>query len=353
MIILKKRFLLLFCFCFSLTALAQAIKGRVFDEKNKPLFGANIFLDGTSIATISNEEGYFQLSVLVKTNTNLVVSYIGYQSIAISSFSADEELKIVLQPSTNSLKEVVIKKERFTRKQMLKVFREQFLGDTKAGRKAIITNEEEIDFEYDEKYKVLKATSDKPLIIQNPVLGYKVTYEISDFIVQFHLLSIESKDVNKILFTGVSRFEETSSSPAIIKERMKSYRGSVLHFFRSMISDKLAENQFMLVKNKKIAEVKNNFSFKDNSGLIQVNLTDKPTKIVSKNALVDDKFYSYYQISFEKSKTSAITFLTPVFDIDQFGIHSNVNEILFAGEMSYKRIADLLPTNYGIEVEME
>jgi hypothetical protein len=347
---MKKISLLIFLFFVNIT-LAQTIKGRVFDEKNQPLYGANIFIDGTSITTISNEEGYFQLPVAVKINANLIVSFIGYQSVTISSYSAEKELKIVLQPSINSLKEVVIKKERFTRKEMLKLFREQFLGDTKAGRKAIITNEDVIDFDYDEKYKILKVTSDQPLLIQNPVLGYKVTYEISDFIVQFNSVSMDSKDVYKILFTGVSRFEEISSAPNVLKERMKSYRGSVLHFFRSLISDKMAENDFMLVKSKKIAEVKNNFSFKEVSDLIEVKVTSSSAKIVSKNALVDDKFYSYYQISFEKSRTSSVTFLTPVFNVDQFGIHSNVNEILFAGEMSYKRIGDLLPTNYGIEVD--
>ena len=238
---------MLFCFFFANITLAQAIKGRVFDETNKPLFGATIFLDGTSISTISNEEGFFQLPVIARINTNLVVSYIGYQSVSIASYNDATELKITLQPSINSLKEVVIKKERFTRKEMLKLFREQFLGETKAGKKAIILNENDLDFEYDENYKVFKASSDKPLIIQNPVLGYEVTYEISDFIVQFHSLSIKSEDVHKILYTGVSHFKEISNSKDVVKERMKSYRGSVLHFFRSLVSDKMVENDFMLV----------------------------------------------------------------------------------------------------------
>lgn len=347
--VLLKKLFTLFLLCCSSIVLAQTIKGRILDETNQPLFGANIYLDGTSIATVSNENGIFQLTVPSKINASLVISYIGYQSVTVDSYSATEDLQIKLQPSTNSLKEVVVKKNRFSRKEMLKLFREQFLGDTKAGRKAIITNEADIDFEYDEKYKVLIATSDKPLIIQNPVLGYEVVYEISSFVVEFHSLSIDSRDVHKILFTGVSRFTETDKTSKVINERLKSYRGSVLHFFRSLVSDKMAENQFLLVKNKKVASVKNNFIFKDNSGLKEVNLTDKPVQITSKNALVDSKFYSHYQISFDKSRTSAVTFLTPVFNVDQFGIHSNVQDILFAGDMSNKRIGDLLPTNYGIE----
>ena len=339
-------FILLGC---STIVVAQAVKGKVYDEKNQPLYGATIFLDGTSISTISGEDGFFQLPVLSKVNSNLVVSYIGYQTVTISAFTTDKDIEVKMVPSTNSLKEVVIKKNRFTRKEMLKLFREQFLGDTKAGRKAVIVNEDALDFEYDEQYKVFKASSDQPLVIQNPVLGYEVTYEISDFIVEFKTLSIKSVDTYRILFTGVSRFKETSNSKEVVKERMKSYRGSVLHFFRSLVSDKMVENDFMLVKSKKIAAVKDNFKLKDNLGLIEVKLNDMPMKVVSKNALVDEKFYAHYQISFQKSRTSAVTFLTQVFNVDQFGIHSNVADILFAGDMSDKRVGDLLPTNYGIE----
>lgn len=342
--------LILTCFlCCTALIEAQTIKGKIYDEKNQPLYGATIFLDGTSISTISGEDGVFQLPVLARVNANLIVSYIGYQTATITSFSPEKEVVVTLVPSTNSLKEVVIKKNRFTRKEMLKLFREQFLGDTKAGRKAVILNEDALDFEYDEQYKVFKASSDTPLVIQNPVLGYEVTYEISDFIVQFKTLSIKSVDTYRILFTGVSRFKETASTTDVVKERMKSYRGSVLHFFRSLVSNQLAENKFLLVKSKKVASVKDNFQIKDSEGLKEVKLINNPIQMVPKNSLEQPKFYSFYQVSFESSKTSGVTFLTQTFNIDAYGIHSNVNQILFEGDMSNKRVGDLLPTNYGIE----
>lgn len=345
---LKNLLMFILLGCSTIVA-AQAVKGKVYDEKNQPLYGATIFLDGTSISTISGEDGFFQLPVLSKVNSNLVVSYIGYQTVTISAFTTDKDIEVKMVPSTNSLKEVVIKKNRFTRKEMLKLFREQFLGDTKAGRKAVIVNEDALDFEYDEQYKVFKASSDQPLVIQNPVLGYEVTYEISDFIVEFKTLSIKSIDTYRILFTGVSRFKETASTADVVKERLKSYRGSVLHFFRSLVSNKLAENKFLLVKSKKAASVKDNFQIKDSEGLKEVKLINNPVQIVSKNNLEQPKFYSFYQISFDSSKTSGVTFLTPTFNIDAFGIHSHVNQILFEGDMSDKRVGDLLPTNYGVE----
>ncbi len=345
---LKKLFILVLC-CFSTIAFAQVVKGRVFDENNKPLYGANIYFDGTSIATISDEKGYFQLPVSGKINASLVFSFIGYQSATLFPYPLDEEIKMVLKPSTNSLKEVVITKSRFTRKQMLKLFREQFLGETKAGKKAVILNENDLDFEYDEKFKVFTASSDKPLIIQNPVLGYEVAYEISDFIVEFKTLSISSDDVYRVLYTGVSRFKETSNSKEVIKERMKSYQGSVLHFFRSLISDKMVENNFILVKGDKQASVTNNFAIKDTIGYKQVTLKNANTIILRDSKTVKTRVL--YKILFNQRRNSSVTFTTPVFYVDQYGIHTHVNDILFAGEMSLKRVGDLLPTNYGINEE--
>ncbi len=341
---LKK--LLILLLCCSKIALAQAIKGRVFDENNNPLYGANVFFDGTSIGTMSDENGYFQLPFSTKINASLVVSFIGYQSFSTYSYSTDEEIQILLKPSTNILKEVVIKKNRFTQKQMLKLFREQFLGQTKAGKSAVILNEDDLDFDYNEKYKVFTATSDKPLIIQNPVLGYEVTYEISDFIAEFKTLSINSDDVYKIFYAGVSRFRETSNSKEVMGERTKSYQGSVLHFFRSLISNKMAENNFFLAKNDKPASVMNNFVIKDTVGYKQVTLKNSYT--VTSKADNKVRTHAFYKILFDKTRNSSVTFITPVFYVDPFGIHTNVNEILFTGDMGFRRIADLLPTNFGI-----
>lgn len=56
----------------------RAVTGLVTDETG-PLEGATVYLDGTSIATSTNEEGKFTFPKLLKENDVLVVTHIGYK----------------------------------------------------------------------------------------------------------------------------------------------------------------------------------------------------------------------------------------------------------------------------------
>ena len=47
---------LLFFLLFSFVALAQAIQGTVFDEQKTPLPGATVYLDGTTISTLTDAQ---------------------------------------------------------------------------------------------------------------------------------------------------------------------------------------------------------------------------------------------------------------------------------------------------------
>ena len=54
----------------------------------------------------------------------------------------------------------------------MQLFKEQFLGPTPLGKKTIISNLDDLYFEYDKGTKSLKAFSEKPLQIYNSALGY-------------------------------------------------------------------------------------------------------------------------------------------------------------------------------------
>jgi outer membrane receptor for ferrienterochelin and colicin len=61
------------------------IRGRVIEQnenKDIPLIGANVYWNNTTIGTTTDVKGNFKLSSL-KTNNELVISYIGYQSDTI------------------------------------------------------------------------------------------------------------------------------------------------------------------------------------------------------------------------------------------------------------------------------
>lgn len=83
-----------------------SVKGVILDEDdNKPLVFANVAIEGTNIATVTNSEGVFGLKVPKEmANKNLQASYIGYKgkTLAIKDLNANKN-KIRLELLTVSL----------------------------------------------------------------------------------------------------------------------------------------------------------------------------------------------------------------------------------------------------------
>ncbi len=217
-----KRILLIFIFLFSLNTFCQTIEGTVFDENKMPMVGASVYLDGTTIATLTNENGKYFLSVKSKINTSLIIRSMGYETVGIANPFENNNRKIYLVAKKVELDEVVIRKDYFTRSQKMQLFRDQFLGATKAGKSCKINNEEDIEFEYDYKTNTLFAKSDKPLKIDNPYLGYQIEFDLYEFYVKFRKKSIKNEDVTKSLFLGTTLFNEINkegSSPKLVESQ--------------------------------------------------------------------------------------------------------------------------------------
>jgi hypothetical protein len=337
------KFLIVFFLWQVTNSFGQFINGTVIDEKNQPLPGANIYFDGTTIATIADENGNFSLRSIDKINSLLAISFIGYQTQFIKKFDSNKPLIIVLKESTNTLNEVVIKKDRFSRKQKLQLFREQFLGQTTTGKKSTIVNEDDIYFDYDEKTSSIKAFSDKPLIINNELLGYKITYELVAFEVNFVSLSINSEDVYRSYYSGLSRFEIVNSNEKIAKQREKVYQGSQLHFFRNLVNNVWNKDNFLLFKGRFQDNPNDYFTVSDTLELKKVTVTKQQASLRSKN------FVAEFNLLFKKKQQSKILFETEEFFVDPFGNNSNIENIIFSGHIAQQKVGDMLPMNYGIQ----
>ncbi|MBC7523595.1 MAG: carboxypeptidase-like regulatory domain-containing protein [Flavobacterium sp.] len=319
----------------------QIVKGKVVDQNNAPLAGANIYFDGTTIATIADENGNFTLNFGSKTNSILAVSFIGYETQFLKSIDYNKELKIVLKEVINSLNEVVIKKDRFTRKEKLKLFREQFLGTSAVARKAIIENEDDLYFEYNETKNILKAFSDKPISIKNSALGYKVNYELVNFEVNFYKLSISSSDVVRSFYSGLSRFEDINLNPKILQQREKCYRGSQMHFFRNLVNNIWDKHNFLLFKGQYQDNPNDYFTVTkvDESYKIEVTKQEMP--------LTTKSFVAEFNLLFDKKYQSKIIFETTTFYVDKYGINTNIENIIFSGYIANQKVGDLVPANFG------
>ncbi len=84
---------------------AKHITGRILDPYNEPVIGANVVVKGTTIGTVTDAEGNFDLDV--PEGATLQISYIGYieQNIPIGNKSV---ISVILKEDSQALDEVVV-----------------------------------------------------------------------------------------------------------------------------------------------------------------------------------------------------------------------------------------------------
>lgn len=99
--------LLLFALCTT-TVFAQqkVIKGTVLDAAGEPLIGVNVSVKGTTIGTITDIDGKYNLPG-VANNATLVFSYIGYSSIE-APIGAKTTIDQTMNEDTQNIDEVVV-----------------------------------------------------------------------------------------------------------------------------------------------------------------------------------------------------------------------------------------------------
>jgi hypothetical protein len=326
---------------------SQQIEGKVIDQNDQPLANATVYFDGSTVGTLSRPDGTFSIEYKEQSNLTLVVRFLGFQTFYLPSPDPNSTYEISLTPEENQLDEVVLESSLFTRKQMLKAFKRDFLGETKAGRKAKILNEEDIVLYFDKNEKTLLASSKRPILVLNTELGYKVEFDLVDFISKFSVLSLDINDLRSNFFSGTSFFEDLEKeNRKNQKKRLKAYKGSPMHFLKSLTSDQLNEQNFELFH--KGFQVSPSSIFRINSFdegyeiSIPVNDLDK---IKMNKAFRNDKFQKKVAILY-KNDRSDVNFKTNRFYVDEYGNHTHIDKVLFSGEMSKSRLGEMLPINY-------
>lgn len=85
------------------------ISGKIVDSKNQPIFGANIYLDGTYDGATSNENGDFLFATEEEGLQTLIISFISFESRTIyGDVSKMSNLEIKLWEDVESLDTVVL-----------------------------------------------------------------------------------------------------------------------------------------------------------------------------------------------------------------------------------------------------
>jgi hypothetical protein len=118
-----KQLFLFFCIIFQFSLIAQTnISGKVTDKKNNPIFGANIYLDGTYDGGSTNEKGEFSFETAEKAIQTLVISFISFETyVKTADVSTFNNLQIKLRDDVNALDAVVINAGMFEAGEKAKV----------------------------------------------------------------------------------------------------------------------------------------------------------------------------------------------------------------------------------------
>jgi len=234
-----------FLLCIHSSLLSQGvISGVVVSETNgQPLSGASIYVNGSTAGTVSNENGHFRLQALPNGFYDVVVSFVGYEVIVYRAVIQSKDISITFKMTrkeTELRKVVVLSKD--ARQRWLKLLRENFLGITLPAERSSINNEDEVLFDMASRDS-MRAYSLVPLVVENRELGYRIYFELVEF--------YYNARNQQTYFYGYSRYEELSGREKVpakyIRARERYYRGSVLHFYHSLIDSTTAEEGFNLL----------------------------------------------------------------------------------------------------------
>lgn len=325
--------ILYFLFLLALSINAQQIKGRVIDAKtSEPLEGASIYLEGTTYGTISNTDGNFTLTTRQILSSPLVITFLGYSDVVVNP-SWNQPMLVEMQQESESLNEVIVRANPiFSRKELLKAFKREFLGTSPGGLRTKISNDEVIDIWFDETSNELKASSNFPIDIKNDYLGYLVRYTLQDFRVKFYSTSLASEERELTSYQGKSFFVDFSRGKRRFnKRRKKLFIRSSLNLMRIIGLEDWKKRDFKFY----------NRGFETNPELYFEVENDPIGKKVSlsKELIVTDK----------DKKQSGIIPKGDYFFIDGYGNIYPPDAIMYSGALGQQRVGDMLPLNYGLD----
>lgn len=145
-----KRLLLMLIFLVAMVSMVSAQTRKVFgvvtsSEDGAPVVGASVLVEGTTIGTITDIDGNFEITNVPSSSKTLRISFVSMKTAEVKIVSG--KMTVVLYPDTEVLDEVVVTAQGLTRKEKsigystqkvdaekLTVARQTDLGNAMAGK---------------------------------------------------------------------------------------------------------------------------------------------------------------------------------------------------------------------------
>lgn len=282
-------FLLLFTGVKALAQQTYTITGTVTDSVGMPQKAATVFLSGTKRITASNNNGEFTFEGMMPGTYQLAVSMIGFMPYAQNITLQQRVLKVnvALKTKTMTLREVVIGAKP---PNYMSLFRTAFIGDSENALECRILNPGVIKFHFDKKEQILTVSADDFLILESKRLGYRIKYQLKDFSYNANFYGVS--------YDGETSFEEmpgTDKQKKVwAKNRLETYKGSKMHFLRSVYNGKTKKEGFAVYNLYKLNPV---ISMRVNSGPIEIDADEidvNKLTMVTDSGLMALNFNTWY-----------------------------------------------------------
>ena len=346
----QKTIIIVFLLLQHVLADAQIINGIVCDEATKlPIANVYVYLNGTSINAITNNSGEFTLNPKSIINTQLVISHLSYEIAMIDRPFDGLPDTLYLVEQTQTLDEVTVVADRFSREQKIRAFREQFLGTSRAARSCTILNEDDISITYNMDNHMLRAMSDKPILVVNRYLGYQVSFVLVDFYVQYDMnfVILNKEYITEAFISVVSFFDDLNPENRSIKRRRdNTYNLSSQFFFKSLANNTLRDNRFAVFNKSLPVDHQQYFATKDSSTYKMISII--PDTDIDKVALgySGPTLSGKISVLFRRNIRTDILFTTDTILVDRYGNIDQFDKVFFNGQYGNNRVGDMLPIDY-------
>ncbi|MFN3998736.1 carboxypeptidase-like regulatory domain-containing protein [Algoriphagus sp.] len=361
----KALFVVFIFFGFADLVLAQtgSISGLVKDaDTGETLPFCNVFINNTTISTVTDMDGKFVLSNLEPGPLELGFSFMGYvaetRKVTLNA-GGNLTVNLSMKPFATELSDVEIKASRDkTWERDLRKFQNLFIGTDDAAAKTQILNPWVIDFPTGSEKGAFIAKADLPIEIENQYLGYKITFNLNEF--------FDSPTNYRIV--GAARFEELTPNSVTQKStwdknRADVYRKSPMNMFRAILSGTQEREGFYLYGDKAGGSASKNMRsdiFANELGNSVV--VYKADPLVTPTSPAGQYFINLkgrIEIHYQKGFAQANTYKDAPYPISwlevnggkvrvrENGMVLNPQDLVFSGDMDRKRISNLLPLDYN------
>ena len=232
-------------FLFLIHFMLQAqttITGVVSDSSDNPIPNATVYLSKTTFGVLADAAGTYSLKIPQNGTYELITSCVGYKthSQIIKADGADKTINIKLQERKILIQEVTVKDKDRNRRKNYELFKICFIGVTQNAPFCTIENPKDLIVYRESSGINMIAYSTKPLIITNSALGYRIIYQLENF-----MYNLNTKHLR---FSGDYYFQDISNQKAknsrTDRNRLIAYYGSRMHFLRTLFSDSISQENF-------------------------------------------------------------------------------------------------------------